>query len=981
MSGTIPREEYAKTLNEFKIVKISTGYGHTLLLDSNGRVLSYGDSNYGQLGHYEGIKNEYVDNAIKVVLPDDRKKTKFVDIASAKRHSVAIDDRGNMWVWGKVKYPKNTGPKSYYRGIPIDKDDTISPFPQRVRGLTEIVAAVCGSKFILALDKDGVVWKSFGFSSPDDPQDLTTFEKIGEIPQISKISAGARHALLLEKTETRVDKEQSVDVYVLGSNKAGQLGNPDFTFVPDPVKLFPVSWCKAVDISCGSRTSFITDSRGSVWVSGSNKHGCLGFNPETLVETIVPYFIENKSLYYERIILQRNRGTVLTNEIGTITHIGKGTPKNIPYISFGTKYNVNVSETFTMISDDSVTNYASKSKPTPKKELRTNRDRILREAAERRDPNIAEPRILPSHVVSAYKERILTAATAEGELYVSGFFATKREEYVTIIGDYRVPTIIPFALRIISVFGGYEHSLMITELQSVWAFGSNTSLQCCKSINIDRLRTPSLVELPREYLYNISEENPDDPEGEVVVTMNDFHAISAACGPDFSVFVSADGNVWVCGKISASIIDGSIFKSELQKVNSVSNIIQASAGRNSVALIDSKGNLHVSGFTYSEPTLADTISSYSNILLYNSHTITEYDYTGDAKEFVQVSCGENHLLVTDDKGGVWGIGSNVLGQLGVYSENPHFFLVPVRSNNTKWGKASQVYCNGDSSYVFDMNLEVWVIGSSKFSKPSNFLVRKDHLGRRAPSLDKMNIISTGYNATLFLDTKNEAKVFGDNRTRMLCVDSIIPGQTTGIIDVPSKYSGFEFSSPDSIVLEKLTVGKKRPSPFSSSSPQSEQESFDITTKSAKRKMPNVAKGYYDYGVKKTTKRLPKSNKDSDPDLDNYPKSQEEDTFNEDVPVSSSGIIDFDDSDVSEPPPSGTVLKEVNNENLLDESSENIPTTGFSDINTDPMNIGCNICPNVHRYRCNTCRRGFHLGGLCHIRHLRTCRSLRNGCHN
>ncbi len=981
------QEKYVKGSNPFVNVKLSTGYGHTLLLDINGKIHSYGESSHGQLGHYEGTGKGYVSDANPIVLPNDRKNTRFVSIASARRHSVAIDDRGNMWVWGKVMYPKYTGQPSPSQDLPFDNDDTIFPVPQRVRGLTEIVDAVCGSRFVLALDKDGVVWKSFGFSSPDDPQDLTKFEKITGIPPISKISAGARHALLLQKTESRADKEQSVDVYVLGSNKAGQLGNPDFTFVPDPIKLFPVSWCKVVDISCGSRNSFITDNRGAVWVSGSNKYGCLGFNPDTLVKTIVPYFIENKSLYYKRIVLQRNRGTVLTNEIGTITHIGKGTPANISYADISARYTFDSPKLFAKINKDAGLEDTLESKSLPLMQLYRNRDRILIEAAARGDFNVAEARKLPSEVVSNYKERILNVATAEGELYVSGFFASKQEEYVTVIGDYRIPNRIPFGLRIISIFGGYEHSLMIAELQSVWAFGSNTSLQCGQSINIDRIKSPLLVELPREYRFNIAEEIPDDPEAEAVVTMNDFNIISAACGPDFSVFVTTDGNVWVCGKTSASIIDGSIFKSELQKVPSVTGIIQASAGKDNVALIDSEGNLHVSGFTYSEPTLDDTISRYSNILLYNSYGIPEDSNTDGAKEFVQVSCGEDHLLVTDDKGGVWGIGSNAWSQLGVYSEKPHFFSTPVKSNNMKWGKASQVYCNGNSSFIFDTNLDVWIIGNSDVGKPDRperMSVREGYLGWRAPSLDKMNVISTGYNATLFLNTNNEAKVFGDNRTRMLCVDPRVATQKPGIVNTPSKYWRFEFSSPDRVVLEKVTVGKKRSTPPS----QYEQDSFDTITKSAKRRMPNPVKPSSKDLPKKSSKKRSKvieSSEETDFDMSNQPKSQDDETFDDDdVLAPKSRLVnpdDFSGFEDSYPPPSGTVRKERKDEEPLWESSETIPTTRFSGTSDDPMPIGCNMCPNTHRYRCNTCHHRFHLGGICHIRHLKTCRSPQNECNN
>lgn len=934
--------------------KIATGYGHTLIIDKTGNISSYGESAYGQLGYVQGGNTGYI-SAVNRVIPSGKSKTRFVSVSTARRHSVAVDERGNVWVWGKVKYPKYTRAS---RDLPYEKDKTLYMAPRRVTGLTEVTDVVCGSRFILALDEDGVVWKTLGFSSPDEPQDLTKFEKITGIPLISKISAGARHVLLLEKTETRADKEQPADVYVLGSNKAGQLGNPDLTFAPDPIKLSPVSWCKAVDISCGSRSSFVTDSRGSIWVAGSNKYGCLGFNPTTLVKTNVPYFIENKALYYKRIVLQRNRGTILTNEIGTVTHIGKGTPFNIPYNDPSVKY----------VSGN----------PNP------------------------EARKLPSQVVSAYKERILNVTTADGKLYVSGFHSSNKEGDFTIISDYQVPYHVRFNLRIVSVFGGYEHTLMVDEIQSVWAFGSNTSLQCAQSINIEHIKSPVLIEFPREQRYNIAPGTTDDPEEEAIVTMNDFHIISVACGPDFSVFVTIEGDVWVCGKTSASILDGSIFKSELQKVPSIKNIIQAAAGKDNVALIDSEGNIHISGFSYSEPTLEDTISRYSSILLYSAYGIPVDDNDDGAKEFVQVSCGENHLLVTDDKGDVWGIGSNTMGQLGVYSEKPHFFSTPIKSDNVKWKKASRVYCNGNSSYIFDADMNVWVIGSNdvgKVDKPNRLHSREEHLGWRAPSLDKMKIISTGYNATLFLNTKNETKTFGDNRTNMLCVDNRIPTEKPGIINTPSTYLGFEFSSPENIFLEKVTIGKKRRlSPKEQQQQQQQSQDVDSDEPIAKKPKKRILRPIQPSSNRSKILQLSQEGEEDENFPEYIPKSQGGSTFivdtddEEDLIIPKSRILRDSTEpppsgtvrilrDSAEPPPSGIVREERKNEEPLWESSENIPNTGLTGTDDDPMFIGCNVCPDTHRYRCRKCHRRFHLGGLCHIRHLKVCHSHSNECHD
>eukprot|EP01130_Rhizamoeba_saxonica_P000173 TRINITY_DN10170_c0_g1_i1.p1 TRINITY_DN10170_c0_g1~~TRINITY_DN10170_c0_g1_i1.p1 ORF type:complete len:1458 (+),score=309.36 TRINITY_DN10170_c0_g1_i1:148-4374(+) len=77
-----------------RIKKISAGMNHVLAISDNGEVYSWGKNNFGQLGlgHNETMYNpEKVEYLSGVYI---------VDIACGGEHSLALDDNNNLWSWG-----------------------------------------------------------------------------------------------------------------------------------------------------------------------------------------------------------------------------------------------------------------------------------------------------------------------------------------------------------------------------------------------------------------------------------------------------------------------------------------------------------------------------------------------------------------------------------------------------------------------------------------------------------------------------------------------------------------------------------------------------------------------------------------------------------------------------------------------------------------------------------------------------------------
>ncbi|KAG0227185.1 hypothetical protein BGW42_003111 [Actinomortierella wolfii] len=87
-----------------KIVKIACGANHSLALDEDGLVFSWGFGGYGRLGH---SKQEDLWYAVSIDhFAGSAKITRATDIACGSTFSMALDGQRQFWLWGKWK---NTG--------------------------------------------------------------------------------------------------------------------------------------------------------------------------------------------------------------------------------------------------------------------------------------------------------------------------------------------------------------------------------------------------------------------------------------------------------------------------------------------------------------------------------------------------------------------------------------------------------------------------------------------------------------------------------------------------------------------------------------------------------------------------------------------------------------------------------------------------------------------------------------------------------
>ena len=235
------------------VVAASVGSDHTLLLRSDGVVLSYGCNHDGQLGR-AGSPAPMSPAAPVAGLPT------IVAVAAGDGYSLALDTSGRVWSWGRSDPGNRSGAGS-------------NPAPGLPSGLTGIVAIAAGPEHALALRSDGSVL-AWGSNRNGKLGDGTEVNRVTATPtlltaQITAIAANADSSLAL-----RTDGV----VLAWGINETGQLGTGSGSpgYRPQPAPVSGLSDVVAISMGAGLGHALALRRDGSVWAWGHNDAGQLG---------------------------------------------------------------------------------------------------------------------------------------------------------------------------------------------------------------------------------------------------------------------------------------------------------------------------------------------------------------------------------------------------------------------------------------------------------------------------------------------------------------------------------------------------------------------------------------------------------------------------------------------------------------------------------------------------------------------------------
>ncbi|MDR1452070.1 MAG: hypothetical protein LBI57_07070 [Helicobacteraceae bacterium] len=254
-------------ISDYAIVSVAAGDSHAIALDENGRLLSSGHNEYGQLGLGD------IDNRNGFAAIAAPKGRKIAAIAVGAYHSFAIDSEGGVWTSGFNGYNQLGLDDAGNRAVFVEQTDLSGK---------RIVAIAAGAHHTFALDDNGGVWASgrnnrgqLGF---DDAYDRATFSEAQSLSgkTIVKIAAGAYHSLALD---------DNGGVWASGANDDGQLGLGGDADRARFTEVKSLSGKTIVAIAAGENFSLALDSNGAVWASGANDDGQLGLGSNKTKQT------------------------------------------------------------------------------------------------------------------------------------------------------------------------------------------------------------------------------------------------------------------------------------------------------------------------------------------------------------------------------------------------------------------------------------------------------------------------------------------------------------------------------------------------------------------------------------------------------------------------------------------------------------------------------------------------------------------------
>ncbi|XP_076258464.1 putative E3 ubiquitin-protein ligase HERC1 isoform X2 [Rhynchophorus ferrugineus] len=231
--------------------------GHTLALTDNGHLYSWGDGDYGKLGHGNCTTCK---QPTRILGPFAGKTIKYIN--AGYRHSAAITDDGRLWTWGEGEHGR-TG----------HGDNTSRHIPTMVVDLVDVGQVSCGSSHTLAVSKDGKIVWSFGNGENG---------KLGhgEIAKVFKPKViEALQGLIIQKvcagTSFSVALTNMGQVYTWGTGPALGMGSADVIGL-QPLLLNDLSAYRIIDISVGDNHCLALTDEYQVFAWGVNTVGQCG---------------------------------------------------------------------------------------------------------------------------------------------------------------------------------------------------------------------------------------------------------------------------------------------------------------------------------------------------------------------------------------------------------------------------------------------------------------------------------------------------------------------------------------------------------------------------------------------------------------------------------------------------------------------------------------------------------------------------------
>lgn|GEM_PF-3865106 len=307
-------------LSGLDIAAVSAGAEHTLVLTANGNVYSFGEGDFGRLGH-----NDESDKTVPELIPLFDNNIVATAVSAGTSHSLVLSENGDVYAFGAGGNGRlGTG------------SSTNVLAPVKIGGdLTgkQAIAISAGDAHSLVLTTDGSVY-SFGAGNSGrlghgDENFQMMPKQIDSLPAISSISAGIYHSLAVSVTGS---------VYSFGHGALNQLGLNSGPKVLLPTPIAGLASEHVTAVSAGHSHSLALTANGEVYSFGNEFVGHLGHGTNDhqpvpkKIEALVGFNITAISAGASHSVVLTDEGDVYAFGSGGEGQLGRGVAVTSIYV-------------------------------------------------------------------------------------------------------------------------------------------------------------------------------------------------------------------------------------------------------------------------------------------------------------------------------------------------------------------------------------------------------------------------------------------------------------------------------------------------------------------------------------------------------------------------------------------------------------------------------------------------------------------------
>ncbi|MFA7077136.1 MAG: fibronectin type III domain-containing protein [Syntrophomonas sp.] len=227
---------------------LSAGGSHSMYLDSNGNLWTWGKNHNGVLG--PGATTD------RVVPMKAEGLNGFISISSGTYHNMGLKADGTVWTWGS----NVSGQLGYTEPASTD-------IPLQVPGLSDVASIMCGDQWSVAVKKDGTVWTwGAGAQGRLGNGELTnsfTPVHVEGLTDIVSVATGGERNIAIKKDGT---------VWGWGRTLGDLIPNTTaYSPATTPIQLEGLTGVIAVDAGWGGQLAVKDDGTVWSWVRNADK--------------------------------------------------------------------------------------------------------------------------------------------------------------------------------------------------------------------------------------------------------------------------------------------------------------------------------------------------------------------------------------------------------------------------------------------------------------------------------------------------------------------------------------------------------------------------------------------------------------------------------------------------------------------------------------------------------------------------------------